>query len=172
MNYLVSLFLLLFISGCTTTKVSQLPTVSSVDINKYMGTWIEIARYENRFEKECISATAQYALQDNVLNVTNRCYDANGLLTGQAQGSAYAVEGSNNSKLKVSFFWPFYGDYWVIMLGENYRYSVVSDPTKQYLWILARTAPLDSKDKELILAKLSALGYDISKLYWTKPLPQ
>lgn len=161
----------LFFGGCS-VKTSQHPlkTVDTLDLNQYNGRWIEIARYENRFEKGCVSATADYALKGDSVSVINRCYDEQGNMSDEAYGKAYAVEGSYNTRLKVSFFWPFYGDYWVLMLGRDYSYSVVGDPNRKYLWILGRDSVLKSEDKEEILKKLPELGYDPAKLYWTKEL--
>jgi len=88
-------------------------------------------------------------------------------MSAQVHGKAYTVENSKNTKLRVTFFWPFYGDYWVVMLADDYRYSVVGDPSGHYLWILARNNRLDDMDKKTILSGLPALGYDPDKLYWT-----
>ena len=163
-----SVIVLLGLGGCTPTPKLSLKTVESVNLDRYMGKWIEIARYENRFEKGCVGASAEYKRTDSFVSVTNRCFDASGIQTGEAIGRAYPVEGSNNSKLEVSFFRPFYGDYWVLMLSDDYRYSVVGDPDRKYLWILAREGILSEKDKKTILTTLPSLGYDPQKLYWTK----
>ena len=161
----------LFWSGCAThPDTPPLPSVASVDLERYAGEWIEIARYENRFEKGCVGATAQYRVEAASVSVLNQCYDAKGERIGEAKGEAKTVEGSNNSRLKVSFFWPFYGDYWIVMLDKEYRYSVVGEPTRRYLWILSRTATLSSHDKQTILAYLPTIGYDPDQLYWTKPI--
>lgn len=161
---------LVYFSGCSTQKLPPLQTVSTVDINQYSGKWIEIARYENRFEKGCFGATADYTLEDKSIKVINRCYDAKGILTGDAIGKAYPID-DTNAKLKVTFFWPFYGDYQVIMLADDYRYSVVGDPSRKYLWILSRDKVLSESDKKNILATLPTFGYDPSKLYWTTIQP-
>ncbi len=158
-------------AGCTTQPVPPLPTVASVDLERYSGKWIEIARYENRFERGCVSASADYHIVADGVSVINRCFDGSGKMIGEARGKAKVVEKSQNSKLEVSFFWPFYGDYWIVMLGDDYRYSVVGDPERKYLWILGRESGLSSRDKQTILNYLPAIGYDPEKLYWTKPLP-
>jgi len=169
--FFLALSIIFFLSGCAKTPTSPLPTVNHVDIERYSGTWIEIARYENYFETGCFGASAQYSSKEDYILVTNRCYDANGIQSGEAIGRAYALQDSNNSKLKVSFFRPFYGDYWVLMLGDNYQYSVVGDPARKYLWILSRTKTLSDMDKKSILAKLPELGYDPTRLYWTTIQP-
>ncbi len=159
---------LLLLTGCAKTPApAPLATVPDVDLERYRGTWIEIARYENRFEKGCFGASATYVPHGDHILVTNRCFDRTGIQSGEANGRAYAVEGSHNTKLRVSFFRPFYGDYWVLMVGKNYQYSVVGEPTRRYLWILSRTHTLSDADKKTILDTLPSLGYDASKLYWT-----
>ena len=162
---------LLFLSGCSKTPTAPLKTVDHVDLERYNGKWIEIARYENRFETGCAGATAHYVGKEDYIAVTNRCFDTNGVQSGEATGRAYALKDSNNSKLEVSFFRLFYGDYWVLMLGDNYQYSVVGDPSRKYLWILSRTKILSDVDKKSILNHLPALGYDANKLYWTTQQP-
>jgi apolipoprotein D and lipocalin family protein len=159
-------------AGCSAPQSPQspLPTVSSLDLQRYGGKWIEIARYENRFEEGCAGASADYTLSEGKIGVLNRCYDANGTLIGEAKGKAYATDPSN-TKLKVTFFWPFYGDYQVIMLADDYRYSVVGEPSRNYLWILSRHPKLCDQDKHRILSELPRLGYDPTKLYWTTVQP-
>lgn len=160
-----------FLSGCTSAPTPHLPTVEKIDLERYAGTWIEIARYENRFETGCAGATAQYSLQKDHVRVINSCYDQHGAKSAEVSGRAYAVEENNNSKLRVSFFRPFYGDYWVVMLGDQYQYSVVGDPHRKYLWILSRTKELTEEDKKNIIAYLPTIGYDPGKLYWTALRP-
>lgn len=170
MHYLYPLIVTAWlIGGCSTTYPS-LPTVSSLDLERYGGKWIEIARYENRFEQGCAGASADYTLKDGKIGVLNRCYDEKGSLTGEANGEAYATD-TSNTKLKVTFFWPFYGDYHVIMLADDYRYSVVGEPSRKYLWILSRNPKLSDDDKHRILSELPQLGYNPSKLYWTTIQP-
>lgn len=165
--YIMLLIAGIIFSGCTLKNPTPLATVDAVNLDRYGGKWYEIARYENHFEQGCIGATADYTLTPEHIGVLNQCYDAQGTLIKQAYGKAYAIENSSNSKLKVTFFWPFYGDYWVLMLADDYRYSVIGDPHRKYLWILAREKQLSSLDKESILSKLPTLGYDPHKLYWT-----
>ena len=149
------------------SKNPPLQTVQKVDINRYLGTWYEIARYEHFFEKDCKNVSANYSMLDEqTIKVVNRCTN---MLTNEkkeAIGRAYATD-DTNSKLKVSFFRPFYGDYWVMILDENYDYVVVGTPSREYLWILCRKPILDEKIKNEILQKLPTLGFDASKLIWT-----
>ena len=162
---IITSFVLLFTS-CS-SKNPPLQTVEKVELNKYLGTWYEIARYEHFFERDCKNVTANYSMMDvETIKVINRCTKIQTNDKKEAIGRAYAIDESN-SKLKVSFFRPFYGDYWVLMLDENYEYAVVGTPSREYLWILARTSKLDEKIKKDILKKLPSLGFDSSKLIWT-----
>jgi apolipoprotein D and lipocalin family protein len=149
------------------SKNPPLQTVQKVEIDRYLGTWYEIARYEHFFEKNCKNISANYSMLDeDTIKVINRCTN---MLTNEkkeAIGRAYAID-NTNSKLKVSFFRPFYGDYWVMILDENYDYVVVGTPSREYLWILSRKPNLDEKIKNEILQKLPTLGFDASKLIWT-----
>lgn len=158
--------IVLLFTACS-SKNPPLQTVQKVDINRYLGTWYEIARYEHFFEKDCKNVSANYSMLDEqTIKVVNRCTN---MLTNEkkeAIGRAYATD-DTNSKLKVSFFRPFYGDYWVMILDENYDYVVVGTPSREYLWILARKPILDEKIKNEILQKLPNLGFDASKLIWT-----
>ena len=160
--------LLLLFCGCAPKSYPHLPTVSTLSLEKYMGTWYEIARYENRFEEGCVGASAEYTMQEDFLHVINRCLNEKGEEISKAYGKAYAVENSENTKLKVSFFWPFYGNYWVLILAEDYRYVLIGEPSREYLWILSRTKSLTKDDLNNILIKLPSLGYDASKLYFTR----
>ena len=168
-NIFKLLTLILFgilLTACS-SKNPPLQTVQKVDINRYLGTWYEIARYEHFFEKDCKNVSANYSMLDEqTIKVVNKCTN---MLTNEkkeAIGRAYATD-DTNSKLKVSFFRPFYGDYWVMILDENYDYVVVGTPSREYLWILCRKPILDEKIKNEILQKLPTLGFDASKLIWT-----
>ena len=158
-----------FLGGCASSH-APLPTVDAVDLERYLGTWHEIARYPNRFEKDCTAVTAEYRQNsDDAILVTNRCR----LHTPSgdekvANGKARIVEGSNNAKLRVTFFWPFYGDYWIIKLDPDYRYAVVGEPSRKYLWILARENRLPDALKNDITAWLPEIGYDPGKIIWTQ----
>ena len=163
---LILLFLLISMTGCSKTYPA-LQTVKQVDLEQYLGTWYEIARYEHYFEKGCRDVTATYRLKENgQIKVTNHCTKEDGEKT-EAQGVAFPLDESN-SKLKVSFFRPFYGDYWIIMLDPDYRYAVVGEPSREYLWVLSRTPQLEESIKNCILRKLPTIGYSIDTLLWTQ----
>ena len=139
---------------------SELEVVSSVDLSRYVGRWYEIARLPNRFEKKCAdSVTATYALRpDGKIEVVNRCRKSSGEYTS-AKGKAKIVDKRTNAKLKVTFFWPLYGDYWILDLGPNYEYAVVGDPSRDYLWILSRTPQIEETLYRQLLAKMAARGF-------------
>jgi len=158
-------FLLGVLSAAVGGNSSDLVTVSFVDLGRYAGKWYEIARYPNRFEKECAQdVTAEYTLiGDNKVRVVNSCRTGDGK-TKVSTGSAKVVDERSNAKLKVTFFWPFYGDYWVIDLDPDYRYAVVSEPRQKYLWILSRTPQMDSGTYDQIATRLRAKGFEPAKL--------
>jgi len=167
-----SLFLLLIIHSCITADKQVLPpleTVPFVDLTRYTGQWYEISRYPHRFQEGCVGSRATYTLRDDgKIAVLNECFE--GSFTGKlrnAKGTAKVVDTESNAKLKVSFFWPFYGDYWVIDLGKEYEYAVVGHPDRTYLWILSRTKKMDETVYQDILARLTAKGYDTAKLILT-----
>ncbi len=148
-----------------------LQTVAKVDLNRYLGNWYEVARLPNRFEKNCICATANYSLRNGEtleggIKVVNTCRkESNPELTKSVTGKAWVSDTETNAKLKVMFFWPFRGDYWVIELGDNYEYAVVGEPKRGFLWILSRTQKMEQPVLDGIYQRLQTLhGYDISNL--------
>ena len=152
-------------------RKSELEVVNAVDLSRYTGRWYEIARLPNRFEKKCAdSVTANYTLRsDGKIEVVNRCRKANGEYT-TAKGKAKIVDKKTNAKLKVTFFWPFYGDYWILDLGPNYGYAVVGAPDRDYLWILSRTPELDEQLYPQLLEKMAAQGFQTQKMIRTSHL--
>ena len=154
------------ISQNSISKSETLPTVPYVDLEKYMGKWYEIALLPQRFEKNCTGTTADYALQANgKVRVINSChlYTLDGELK-VAKGTAIVKDETTNAKLKVTFFWPFYGDYWILDLGPNYEYAMIGAPNRNYLWFLSRTPTLSPEILERLTQKATQLGFDVSKL--------
>lgn len=155
------------LGSCKTTN--KLETVKEVDIQKYSGKWYEIANYPNSFQKNCTATTAEYTLTEKgTVIVENRCRKFT--LDGKEsyiKGKAFVVKNSNNTKLKVQFFWPFKGDYWIIDLDKNYQWAVVSEPSRKYLWILARQNKMDQAIYDSIIKTLGNKGFDISKVVKT-----
>jgi apolipoprotein D and lipocalin family protein len=168
--FLTISFFTLFISMKKTSKLSEkLETVPSVDLKKYAGKWYEIASYPQRFQKGCHCTTAEYTLSEKgFVIVENRCNkDSINGKQSYIKGKAFVVKNSGNAKLKVQFFWPFTGKYWIIDLAEDYSYSVVSHPNKQYLWILSRTPTMDESVYLQIISRLKSKGFNLSKIQKT-----
>jgi len=137
--------------------------VPFVDLARYAGTWYEIASYPNRFQKGCSSTSATYTLMPGGwIEVLNRCTRAG--KTDSVKGRAKVADASTNAKLKVSFFWPFSGAYWIIELGAEYEYAVVSNPDRSYLWVLSRTPRMDEGVFAGIVERLRSSGFDTGKL--------
>ncbi|MEJ2104913.1 MAG: lipocalin family protein [Ignavibacteriaceae bacterium] len=166
---LISLTLFVGCKNIGKEPSSPLTTVSHIDLARYMGKWYEIARYPNSFQKGCVGSKATYTLlDDGKVSVLNECYDNS--FSGElrsAKGKAWVIDKKTNAKLKVSFFWPFSGDYWIIDLGKNYEYAVVGHPKRKYLWILSRTKTREEKVYKAILSRLKDKQYDTSKLIKT-----
>ena len=151
---------------------APLQTIAALDVPRYMGTWYEIAKYPNWFQKKCVGDTrADYSLQPNGrVQVINRCREASGELS-EAVGMARQIGAADSPKLEVRFapawlsFLPMvWGDYWVIDLDPDYRLVAVSEPSREYLWVLSRTPAVDAQAYEALLARLAARGFDPGKL--------
>ena len=143
-------------------------SVAAVDLQRYLGQWFEIGSLPLFFQRNCVADTsAQYGLApDGVsLTVVNRCRTADGM--DEATGRATVVPGYANSRLKVSFFWPFKADYWVIGLDPDYRWALVATPNRKYLWLLSRTPQLPQPEVQAALAIATAQGYDLSAFRYT-----
>ncbi|MBZ0180917.1 MAG: lipocalin family protein [Melioribacteraceae bacterium] len=159
------------ISACSSKNYLPLETVDNVDVSRYLGKWYEVAKLPNSFQDDCYCATAEYGLIDsNTLSVVNKCFeDSIDGTIDSVDGKAFIVENSNNSKLKVQFFWPFKGDYWIIELDqENYSYAVVGTPSRKYLWILSRTPRLEKNILDSLLNKIAQKNFDVSKIEFTE----
>lgn len=151
--------LLLGLAGCMEKPHAPLPTVVSVDLERYLGEWHEIALLPNSFQSMCAADTqASYRLDGDVVRVRNQCRKADGSMA-QANGIAKVVEGSGNAKLRVSFFRPFYGDYWILALDPDYRWVLVGEPGRKYGWVLSRTPTLEDSVLQGILDRAVSLGY-------------
>lgn len=148
---------------------SSLQTVSHVDLTRYLGRWYEIARYPTHFEKDCASdVTATYTqLSGGKIEVLNECREVDGQVT-RSKGTARVVDKRTNAKLKVTFFWPFSGNYWIIDLAPDYSYAVVGEPNRKYLWILSRSSQLTESVYGQIVTRVRELGYDPSGLTKTR----
>lgn len=139
-----------------------------VDLSRYLGRWYEIARYEQSFERGCEGVSATYTLRpDGKIQVLNHCRKPNGKIS-EARGTAKIVDTTTNAKLKVSFFGPFYGDYWVLDHADDYSWSIVGEPSGRYLWLLARTPTPEEQVVENLISRARAMGYDTSMAIRTR----
>lgn len=165
---LVCSFLFL-VSSCASDGPPIPPpeVVTHVDLVRYAGRWYEIASFPQRFQKGCTDTRADYRLRDDgKIEVLNSCF-RNGKMD-RAKGRAWVADRNTNAKLKVSFFWPFRGDYWIIALGKDYEYAVVSAPSRKYLWILSREPRMDEARYSLIVQQLRDRGFDVGRLRRTE----
>ena len=142
-------------------------SVTAVDLVRYSGKWFEIASFPMFFQRNCVAdTTAEYAsAPDGSISVHNRCRTKDGF--DDATGKATIVEGFDNSRLKVSFFWPFKADYWILGLDPQYQWAVVGNPNREYLWLLSRTPQLQPTMLEEALASARVQGFDLSRLRYT-----
>jgi apolipoprotein D and lipocalin family protein len=148
----------------------DLAVVDKVDLARYAGTWFEIAKLPNSFEKglKCVSAT--YTIRgDGKIKVSNQGINARKHNKIQKiEGVAFIPDKSSPTKLKVRFFWPFSGNYWIIGLDqENYQYALIGDPSRKYLWVLCRTKTLDTAIFNVLITKAKEDGFDVSKVTMT-----
>jgi len=136
---------------------------------KYLGTWYEIARFDFKFEKNLDHVTATYSsLDDETIRVDNKGFDVKNKIWKESIGKAKLVGGADEGRLKVSFFGPFYAGYNVIGIDPEYKYALVAGNNLKYLWLLSREKTMPLKIKDQYLADAKALGYDTSRLVWTK----
>jgi apolipoprotein D and lipocalin family protein len=175
MTAAASTFLLAFGSLMTVLSMHAEPTeapmqvVFSVDLARYAGNWYEIARMPNRFQRECAGDTmASYTLRpDGKITVVNQCRKADGRMKS-AKGTARVAHANGpNTKLKVTFFWPFSGNYWIIDLDPDYRWAVVGEPGRDYLWILSREPRMEQRLYDQIVERAKQQGYDVGRLVQT-----
>ncbi|MFO1431919.1 MAG: lipocalin family protein [Candidatus Competibacteraceae bacterium] len=167
----ITLGILSLLGACTTGSHSDKPplqVVQQVDLDRYLGTWYEIASIPNTFQRGCVATKATYSrLENGTIQVINECRQ--GTLDGKPRrivGTAW-VAGADPAKLKVQFFRPFRGDYWIIELDKDYGYAVVGHPTREYLWILSRTPSMDPELYQELLRRIAAHGYDPTEIQRT-----
>ena len=158
---ILTLFFALTLAACSTAPPEGVRPVTSFDINRYLGQWYEIARLDHSFERGMSDVNATYQLQeDGSVKVINRGYDMQRQAWKEAIGRALFIGDPGTASLKVSFFGPFYGGYHVIALDQqNYRWSLVAGPDRDYLWILARDKTLPAEVREQLLSQAKALGF-------------
>lgn len=161
--FLMVLSAMLF-TGCESAKLDN-STVKSVDLSRYLGSWYEIARFDHSFERGMEYTMAHYTMRDDgKIDVLNT-----GIKDGRAEDAKGIAKTTNQpGLLRVSFFGPFFSDYRIMLLDENYQYVLVGGSTNRFLWILSRTPQLDEATLSLILAEADRRGYDTTRLLWVK----
>jgi Bacterial lipocalin len=158
------LFAMMIFSSAQSQKIPSV--VSTVDLNRYMGTWYEIARLPNYFERKLKCTSANYTLRDDGrITVLNKgFYLTDPQKSTTSRGVAWIPDKKSPAKLKVQFFWPFSGDYWIMELDKEYRYVLVGDPSLKYLWILAREKKMDDTTYNMLLKKAIDNGYNVKSI--------
>lgn len=171
MRFILTAFAMLALSACTQPVYRTVDTpfsVAQIEVEPYLGLWYEQARLPNRFENGCERATAQYGRRaDGLISVLNTCFETGGQ-TRTAEGRARVVGEGGEGKLKVSFFGPFWADYWVLERADDYSWSIVGEPGGRYLWILTREATLTPRQRAEFEARVQALGFRPNDLYWAE----
>jgi len=155
--------------GCTSAPKGITP-VAPFDLERYLGTWYEIARLDHRFERGLSQVSATYSKRaDGGIDVLNRGYNSSTGEWKEAAGKAYPLGSSQQGSLKVSFFWPFYAGYHVIALDQqDYSYALISGPDRDYLWILSRTRTLDAATLQNLLNRATELGFATNSLIFVE----
>lgn len=156
---------MLLLGGCASIPegFGPLDTVATVDVQRYLGRWYEIARLPTRFERGCTNTTATYSrLESGMIEVLNECR-VDGKVS-KIRGRAKVADRKTRAKLKVSFFGPFWADYWIIGLGADYDYAVVGSPNRKYLWILSRNVKMDESAYAMLAELAESQGFDTGRL--------
>ena len=167
---------LIGLSACSSisSNFAKLETVPYVDLKKYTGEWFEIARIDHWFQKGCVNSTATYKIRDDGdIDVLNRCnIEAEGGKMKEAKARAWIIDKKSNSKIKVQFplsaiKLPFLaGDYWIIELDEDYRYVMVGEESRKYLWILSRDRELPAETLAPLIEKAKSVGFPVDTLVY------
>ena len=163
----VSLSLIMMLQACSVAPPKGLSVVTPFDIQRYEGTWYEIARLDHFFERDMIDVTAHYSAQENgTVTVLNRGFDTQKKEWKEAVGKAFFTGKTNQGSLKVSFFGPFYGGYHVIALDPDYQWSMIAGPDRSYLWILAREKNLAPSVREKLIQQARSFQFPTENLIW------
>jgi apolipoprotein D and lipocalin family protein len=163
-NYFFIVLFTQILIGCTGIP-EDLKAVNNFDLNRYLGTWYEIARLDHRFERGLNNISADYTMNtNNSIKVINKGWNVTDQKWEQAEGKAYFVEQHDIGRLKVSFFGPFYGGYNIIDLDKkNYSYAMVTGPDKSYFWILSRTKQLPKAKLDALINRAKVMGFPVDK---------
>ncbi|RUO72757.1 lipocalin family protein [Idiomarina seosinensis] len=163
-KWFLSAALVIFLAGCQSEPTPVAPPVKQFNADQYLGKWYEILRMPHGFEENLIAVTAEYRLNgDGSLEVTNRGWHVNDKEWQTAIGKAEPVEGMT-AAYQVTFFWPFYGGYYVSWLSDDYQLAIVTSDAHDYFWLLSRSPNVDQSDIDLALAKANQWGFDIDQM--------
>jgi len=176
LRFISSLAILTTLVSCQTSAPHNAKPVTGFEVDRYLGTWYEIARLDHRFERGLTHITAEYTKNDDgTIAVKNRGYKAADSTWSEATGKAKFAGDTNVGQLKVSFFGPFYGGYNIIELAQDYSHALVAGPDTSYLWILARKPKLDPAVQQKLIDKAKSLGFNTESLIYvdhTSPTPE
>lgn len=155
---------------CKTVEVPEgVTVVNNFDVNRYMGTWYEIARFDFKHEKDLSNVTANYSLNSNgCVKVVNKGYNFVKNKWEEANGKARFLNDNTKGALKVSFFRPFYSGYNIVMMEPDYENALIFGENTDYIWILSRNKTLPQAVKDRFLQKAEKAGYDLDRLVWTQ----
>jgi Bacterial lipocalin len=173
MKKIVGILVIMFLGAvymcANSASEKAVRVVKPFELQKYLGKWYEIARFDVFFERDLVNVTAIYSLNANgSVRVDNQGCNAEKKKKSQAVGKAKFVGNSDEARLKVSFFGPFYAPYNVVKLDSEYKYALVVGNNKRYLWILSRTKTIPEDVKKSYLDKAKEMGFDVTKLIWTQ----
>ena len=157
----------LLLAGCSTTPPPNVTPVTPFELSRYLGQWHEIARLDHSFERDMIKVTAQYSMNpDGSVKVLNQGFNTKKQAWKDAVGKAWLIDGSNKGALKVSFFGPFYGGYFITALDPDYQWAMVIGPDVDYFWILARQPVIDEGVKSELLKQARTIGVAVDDIIW------
>lgn len=159
-----------YLTSCKSSSIPiQIEVVTPFDVNKFDGTWYEIARFDFKHEKDLSNVTANYSLNtDGSIKVVNKGFNYVKNKWEEVNGKAKFTSSKNLGSLQVSFFGPFYSGYHIVMLEPNYDSVLIFGDTTDYIWILSRNKTITESTKQKFLAKAKDAGYDLNRLVWTK----
>lgn len=166
----ITLFSLSYFTSCKSGTVpDQIKVITPFDVNKFDGTWYEIARFDFKHEKDLSNVTANYSLNDDgSLKVVNKGYNFVKNKWEEAKGKGKFTSSTDQGSLQVSFFGPFYSGYHVVMMEPDYETALVFGDTTDYIWILSRKKTISETVKQQFLSKAKEAGYDLNRMVWTK----
>lgn len=157
---------LLILSLCQAAIAAPIMT-PIIDLEKYMGTWYEIAAVPIHLQKDCFCTVANYRYQNNTVEVTNACRKGADRHLSTASGKGKVVPNSNNAKLLISYIWPFKMKHWILYTDKNYQHAIVGTPNQDHVWILSRTPTITPQAFAQLKQIAAAKGYDVSQLQKT-----